>query len=305
MKLDGDELFLPFHSGRAQPQRYQWDANGYSRTVAPNALTLLAAMKTKLGPARQAPPIAGQVARSQRLADHYGERLSITATHLYLAQTLLPFLWQRGDLGGRDFSVFMTRLPLHVLHKKLDDLAARFPERKTFQEFRAPGWMVDAEAEALERAESIITPHALLAGLFPGKSQQLEWKLPTVPRRQPGSCIVFPGPALARKGAFELREALRGTGKDLLLLGGGASEMESFWEGVNVESAGQDWLDRASVVVQPAFIEYSPRPLLRALAAGIPVIATAECGIKEHKYLTTVPAGNVQALRDALHLYEE
>src|SRR5258708_14546103 len=161
-------------------------------------------MKARLGPAAHAPPIAGQIARSQRLADYYGERLSISSTHLYVAQSLLPFLWQRGDLGGRAFSVFMTRLPLHILHKKLDDLAARFPERRTFQEFRAPDWMVEAEAEALEQAESIITPHALLAGLFPGKAQKLTWKMPTVlASRGARSDVVFPGPALARKGAFE------------------------------------------------------------------------------------------------------
>jgi VanW like protein len=304
MKLDGDELFLPFHSGWAQPQRYQWDANGYARTVAPNALTLLAAMKTKIGPARQSPPIAGQVARSQRLADYYGERLSVATTHLYLAQTLLPFLWQRGDLGGRGFSVFMTRLPLHILHKKLDALAARFPERKTFQEFRAPDWMVDAEAEALEQAESIITPHALLAGLFPGKSQQLDWKLPTVTRRQRGSCIVFPGPALARKGAFELREALEGT-NERLLVGGGVVERPGFWKGIDAAPVGNDWLRDAAVVVQPSFIENAPRPLLRALAAGIPVIATPECGIGEHPLLSTVDAGDVRGLKAALALVKQ
>jgi hypothetical protein len=227
-KLDSDELFLPFHSVRRHPARYQWDAHGYSRTIAPNALTLLAAMRAKLGAGRQAPPIAGQIARSQHLADYYGERLSVATTHLYLAQTLVPFLWRRGDLGGRTFSVFMTRLPLHILHKKLDDLAAKFPERKTFQEFRAPDWMVEAEAEALEQAESIITPHKLLAGLFPGKSHRLDWKVPNVVRRQRGSCIVFPGPALARKGAFELREALEETNERLLVLGS-AVERVSFW----------------------------------------------------------------------------
>ncbi|HJX84484.1 MAG TPA: hypothetical protein VJ723_09090, partial [Candidatus Angelobacter sp.] len=300
-KSDGDELFLPFHSTHRQPQRYAWHANGYARTVAPNALALLAAMKARLGLAVQAPPIAGQVARSQCLANYYGERLSISSTHLYVAQSLLPFLWQRGDLGGRAFSVFMTRLPLHILHQKLDDLAARFPERKTFQEFRAPDWMVEAEAEALEQAESIITPHALLAGLFPGKSRKLEWKLPNVARRRRGSCIVFPGPSLARKGAFELREALEKTNEKLLVVGS-TVESAGFWKGIDIAPAGDDWLENAAVVVQPAFIENAPRLLLRALAVGIPVIATPECGLDEHPLLSIVEAGDVSGLKTALAL---
>ncbi|HLK52838.1 MAG TPA: hypothetical protein VKU42_05245, partial [Candidatus Angelobacter sp.] len=42
------------------------------------------------------------------------------------------------------------------------------------------------------------------------------------------------------------------------------------------------------------------RPLLRALAAGIPVIATPECGIADHPQLTLVPAGDAKALRDEI-----
>jgi glycosyltransferase involved in cell wall biosynthesis len=193
----------------------------------------------------------------------------------------------------------MTRLPLRILHKKLDDLEARFPERRTFQEFRAPDWMVEAEAEALERAESIITPHVLLAELFPGKSQQLEWKLPTELPRQPGSSIIFPGPALARKGAFELREVLEGTGEKLLVLGN-AVEFPGFWKETDVTTVGDDWLQDAAVVVQPSFIENAPRPLLRALAAGIPVIATPECGIGKHPLLSIVEAGDASGLKAAL-----
>jgi glycosyltransferase involved in cell wall biosynthesis len=68
-----------------------------------------------------------------------------------------------------------------------------------------------------------------------------------------------------------------------------------------VEASG-DWLDRAAVVVQPAFIEHNPRPLLRALAAGIPVIATKECGIGSHPLLTAISAGSVEELTAALRI---
>jgi hypothetical protein len=221
-------------------------------------------------------------------------------SHLYVAQSLLPFLWRRADLGGRSFSVLMTRLPLSALHHQLDALASRYPDRKTFLEFRAPSWMVEEEAEALERADQIITPHAFLAKLFPRKTVRLKWNTPQAERAQSGDCIVFPGPALARKGACELREALHGLNYPLQLINGQATESEGFWDGVQLESRSGDWLNHAGMVVQPAFIENNPRPLLRALAAGIPVVATPECGVDFHPMLTLIPAGDVEALNGAI-----
>jgi glycosyltransferase involved in cell wall biosynthesis len=300
LKSDRDELFLPFHSNLRKISRYKWDSIGYTKIIAANIHTVLSSTKERFGLAGNLPPVAIQVSRSKTLADYYSERLSAGVSYLHIAQSLLPFLWRRGDLGGRGFSVLMTRTPLRVLHKKLDDLVARFPKRKTFQEFRAPDWMVEAEAEALERADEIVTPHALLAGLYPHKTTKLKWKVPHVDQNPSGACIVFPGPALARKGAFELREAVAGSDRKLVVLNGKIVESGNFWDGMNVVNAGRDWLRDAAVVVQAAFIENAPRPLLRALAAGVPVIATPECGIEAHPQLTLVPAGEVAALESAL-----
>ena len=295
-----DELFLPLYSSLWKQPRYRWTSNGFSRVVAANFQTMLASFQTRFGASRKLPPIARQIQRSQNLAQYYSERLSISASNLYVAQSLLPFLWRRGDLGGRSFSVLMTRLPLHVLHDKLDELALQSPERKTFQEFRAPAWMLKAEAEALEQADRIVTPHSALANLFPLKTTWLEWKLPAANPGRRGPCVVFPGPSLARKGAYELRDALRGLDYPLLVLNPQTVESKQFWNGVPLADAAGDWLRQAAVVVQPAFIENNPRPLLRALAAGIPVIATPECGMEPHPLLTLTPAGNAEGLRDAI-----
>jgi len=295
-----DDLFLPYHSNWKKVGRYAWEPQGYRRTIAGNVSTLLAAAKSRLRLNGTLPPVAVQVARSAELADYYGRRLAIDVSHLYVAQSLLPFLWRRGDLGGRSFDVLMTRLPLRALHRQLDDLAIGFPERKSFREFRAPEWMVTAESEALERAGQIITPHSALAGLFPLKATWLPWKFPAAKPASRGSCVVFAGPSLARKGAFELREALRGLGCQLRILNGQAMESKNFWDGIEPAGPSGDWLERAAVVVQPAFVENNPRPLLRALSSGIPVIATPECGIESHPMLTLVPAGDSTALRKAL-----
>ncbi len=299
IKSGMDELFLPYHSNFKTLGRYEWDNKGYRRTIAASAQTLLATVKSRLHLNSGLPPAAVQVARSQALADYYSDRLSIDTSHLYVAQSLLPFLWHKGDLGGRIFSVLMTRSPLRALHQQLDALAAQFPERTTFQEFRALAWMAEAEAEALEQADQIITPHCEFARLFPLKSKLLDWKLPHVKGGQCGPHVVFPGPALARKGAFEVRDAVQDLDCPLLVLNR-TVESEDFWDGVQLVRMSDDWLGQAAVVIQPAWIENNPRPLLRALAADIPVIATPECGIGAHPLLTLVPAGDTRALRNEI-----
>lgn len=299
-RSEADDLFLPYYSSFRSIARYRWSSPGYRQTIAANAPTLLAAVKSRLHLDRNLPPVAAQVVRSQALADYYSPRITPDVSHLYVAQSLLPFLWRKGDLGGRSFTVLMTRLPLQTMHHKLDGLSQQYPERKTFQEYRAPAWMVEAESEALEQASQIITPHSSLANLFPLKTTWLEWKLPQVKRSSHGKCVVFPGPALARKGACEVREAMQGLEYPLLVLNGQATESSNFWNGVQLADKAEDWLSHAALVVQPAFIENNPRPLLRALATGIPVIATPECGIEAHPLLTLVPAGDAGALRDEI-----
>ncbi|MBZ5525680.1 MAG: VanW family protein [Acidobacteriia bacterium] len=300
-RVFGDELYLPFHSSMIRPARYHWATEGYAKVTAATLPTSLASVKERFGLDGDLSPIAAQVQRSQALARYYSRHLSSGISFLFVAQSLLPFVSRNGDLGGRGYSVLMTRLPLQTLHSRLDELAARFPDRPSLAEFRAPAWMVEAETEALERAESIITPHALLAGLYPQKTRLLEWKLPEATPSAPGDCIVFPGPALARKGAFELRKALSGSTRPLMVVNNETREYEKFWQGTSLARRDHsDWLQRAAVVVQPAFVEDSPRLLLRALAAGIPVIATPECGIADHPGLTLISAGDVGALKRAL-----
>lgn len=299
IRSGSDDLFLPYQSRMRQICRYQWNSEGYRQTVAANMQTLLAAITARFHLNASRPPVAQQVARSESLANFYGNRISTDTSHLYVAQSLLPFLWRRGDLGGRSFSVFMTRLPLQTLHQRLDALATQFPERKTFKEFRAPGWMSRAESEALAQADQIITPHAPLATLFQHKSQLLNWKMSAAERPHRGSYIVFPGPSLARKGAFELRDAIQDLDLPLLVLNQTA-ESDDFWGGVRLLPSRENWLRQAAVVVQPAFIENNPRLLLRALSAGVPVIATPDCGIAKHPLLTLVPAGDARQLREEI-----
>ena len=50
----------------------------------------------------------------------------------------------------------------------------------------------------------------------------------------------------------------------------------------------------------PAWVERQPRRLLRALAAGVPVIASEACGLLPQPGLLFVPVGDAEALAKAL-----
>jgi glycosyltransferase involved in cell wall biosynthesis len=53
-------------------------------------------------------------------------------------------------------------------------------------------------------------------------------------------------------------------------------------------------------VVLPAWVEHQPRALLRAIAAGVPVIASRACGVEGLPGVRTIAAGDVDGLRAAI-----
>ena len=118
-------------------------------------------------------------------------------------------------------------------------------------------------------------------------------------RKSEPPAILFPCATLGRKGAYELREALRGMNV-LLLLGGPILEDQRFWQGFNVEVVTPAQMQRATIVVQPSIVESQPRALLKALAGGIPVIATESCGLPPMEGLHLVALMDISSLRSAI-----
>ena len=55
-----------------------------------------------------------------------------------------------------------------------------------------------------------------------------------------------------------------------------------------------------TALVIPAWIEHEPRLALRALASGVPVIASRACGLPAHPLLTEIDAGDVPSLVAAM-----
>ena len=237
--------------------------------------------------------------RTEAIARRLARLLTHDVTAVTVAQSYLPFLWRDGWLGGREVSVLMTRLPMDALQARLDAAAERRPER-SLSDFRAPEWLPRAEAEALAACDHVITPHAEIAALFGDRTVRTPWVSPAPQRRGPGDHggrIVFPGPTVARKGAFAVREAAIALHLEVAPLGT-ALEGAGFWRGVRIAAPG-DWMD-ADVVVQPAVVEHAPRRLLAALAAGLPVIASPACGLDPQLGLTLVPPDDGPALIEAL-----
>ncbi len=81
-------------------------------------------------------------------------------------------------------------------------------------------------------------------------------------------------------------------------------ERDDFWAGMKVELTDRLSLDGVGLVVLPAHIEHKPRFLLRAIACGIPVIATDACGLGEMAGVTTIPVEDLAALRSAMIEHE-
>lgn len=300
-----DVLLLPLDGGRFGKANYAWRAEGFGRVRESRAATLRRAWASRRLAAQGAARQRALLTHAERLADSYARRLTYDVTHLTVAQPLVPFLWRGGHLGGRTFDVLMTRLPLARLHETLDAARALHPDSRTLGDFRAEDWLVRAEEDALARARKVITPHARVAALFPGRAVPLDWHLPraaaaTLPGRDEARRVVFPAATVARKGVYELRSAARELGLRLTLTGA-QLEGPDFWRGVEVErAAGGDWLEGACAVVLPSFVEHAPRRLLEAVARGVPVVASTACGLEGVPGVVSVPAGDARALRGAL-----
>ena len=254
------------------------------------------------------------------MAQALAKVLTYDATNVVVSQNLLPFLWRAGHLGGRTFDVLMTRLPIGILEERLDLVSRLHPESPTAGQFRADDSMVEAEMEALSNARNLITPNSEVAAFFPGRAVKLPWLMPAGYRtlsygdqgslrdtRQRnkgawGAGILFPASALARKGAYELREAAERLGLELVVTGPSLEGAE-FWKGVKIRVAGADPLERIGLVVLPAYIEDKPRLLLRALARGIPVIASQSCGLAGIPGVTNLPRIDRDALIEAFQCH--
>lgn len=295
-----DELFLPMNGKRFRRANYAWNIAGFGRVSQSLLTTAIRSYRSRRLAAQGAARQRGLLETYERLAADYSKKLTFDALHVVVDQNLLPFLWKSGALGGRTFDVLMTAMPIAELQTRLDAAAALHPESKTLSDFRADDQLLDTEMRALAAARKIITPHTDIASLFGQRAVLIPWKRPVTERSKTtvnaNLTVVFPASTVGRKGCYELRNALRGLNIKLLTMGP-MIEAGGFWDGFDVSPAGDDWLEAADLVVLAAFVEHRPRRLIRAAAAGVPVIASTACGVSNIDDIVFVKAGDAAGLR--------
>ncbi|NVB43703.1 glycosyltransferase family 4 protein [Pseudenhygromyxa sp. WMMC2535] len=333
--LPGEQLAaLPISALAGPGSRYAWPraAVGSREYFPARALTrsLRARSLASQGAARQRALLADDAALAAAMAEALGPE----DTALVVSQNLLPFLWRLGALGGRRVTVLMQRLPLAALQARLDEAAAQNPNSPTLADFRADPQLVEDEARALDEAIAVVTPHAEVAACFPDKAVRLRWAGGRAraggllegeawageggdldARREPGRReadaplrLWMPTSTVGRKGAWELRaaiERLHALRPELALhlwISGRELEGPRFWAdtGATLHQGAPTRLDQLDAVVCPAWVEHQPRSLLRAAAAGVPVIASRACGLAGVAGIRELPTGDRDALFEAL-----
>jgi VanW like protein len=303
-----DYLLLPVAGQQIKKANYAWHTNGFGRVSQHRSILALRAAQSVLL------HFAGQGAKFQQLlmsqsrylAQVYGHSLAVDATHVVVTQSLLPHLWQGGYLQGRSFDVLMTALPMQKLQARLDLAAKHYPQSPTLNNFRVSPEIAAWEMSALQQAKKLIAPHQELAMLWPEKTELLDWVMPVANTKSTIPCnskptVVLPTSSLGRKGIYELKAALTGLDIHLIITG---SELEEprFWHDFEIEYVPNyaQALQRANIVVLPAWVEHQPRRALQSIAQGIPTIVSTACGLPDIDGVTQVPIGDIVALRTAI-----
>jgi glycosyltransferase involved in cell wall biosynthesis len=302
-----DCIYVPIDGQKFRRSNYAWQTDEFDRVSQYWWFAADRAWQSRKlanqGAARQ----QMLMAQSRSLALKYGKNLTPDTTHLVITQSLLPWLWAAGYLGGRTFDVLMTGLPIVHLQQRLDRASKLYPHSSTLSDFRAVPEVAEWEIAAFKRARKIITPHTDLARLWPDRTELLDWELPPTIDRQihdrvaRRATIVLPSSSLGRKGIYELRAAIIDLDVDLIIAGGNLENRE-FWQGYAV-SFQPDYalaLQQADLVVLPAWVEHQPRRILQAVAAGIPTIVSNACGLDRLPNITSVTLGDVRGLQQAI-----
>jgi hypothetical protein len=237
-----------------------------------------------------------------KIAKAASKLIPIHATHLVVAQNLLPFLYDCGALGGRTFDVLMYRMTIGDLHERLNFAYSQHPDSLTLSDFRAPDALIEMEINALNIAGKIITPHADVAAIFQHKTIKLNWHIPASSNTEKkGQKILFPASALGRKGAFLIKQLAQELNLSLTV-SGLATEYEGFWDNIHTETFSGSF-EEIGLVIYPTYIEHQPRQILKAISKNIPVITTAACGIEASNNVHIIDTGNYEQLKTEVLKY--
>jgi glycosyltransferase involved in cell wall biosynthesis len=307
VRTERDRLYLPIDGRKFRKLNYDWSTEGFDSINQYWWFTARRAYQSRKLAKQGAERQQMLMAQARSLALNYGKNLTPDTTHLVITQSLLPWLWEAGYLGGRTFDVLMTGLPIEHLQQRLDRACELHPHSSTLGDFRSVEELAQWEMMALNRADKIITSHSDVARLWASKTELLNWEIPSriklLSRDRSGQkpTIILPSSSLGRKGIYELREAIAGLDLNLIIAGSNLEDRE-FWQGYSVsfQPDYQLGLQQADLVVLPAWVEHQPRRILQAVAAGIPTIVSTACGLDRVPNVTSVAIGDSQSLRQSI-----
>ena len=296
-----DHFILPLKKNRwIKTNRYNWAAAHPQKTKATQFQGLFRALQLRFAPKNKNNVFELSLQLDKKIAKAAARQIPIDATHVVIAQNLLPFIYETGALGGRTFDVFMTRLPFEKLHERLDLAYNQYKDSPTLNDFRASKELIALENKALTSARKIITPHSELAAIFKNKAVKLDWQIPAIPNGQPnGTKVLFPASAVGRKGAYEIKRLAKELQLELVI-SGRTIETAHFWQDLKIEKFNGDWR-QIGLVVYPTYVEHQPRLLLKAVAQDIPVITTTASGLKPSAQVEVLEINNFEQLKNAVH----
>lgn len=294
---------------RPRLRRNAWRAPSVARLHIAHGPSWKRALRQRLHAGEGGKRQAGRLQLASDLAAAYARKLSPAHTELVLTQDLLVPLWRAGTLGGRTYVVYVPELPSSEIQSRLDLAAAANPGAPSLVDFRVDvAWQHD-EWRALAGARRRMTPHHEVFCVLQAAGLEVEllpWEEPSVPvsdqpARGNGLTLTLAGSALARKGAHEVAAAARALGARVEILGTPPAHAAD-WKDVDWISVrhASEWWSNTDVVVLPAYVEHQPRALLKAIAAGVPVVATSACGLGARAGLIEVPAGDTESLLKAI-----
>jgi hypothetical protein len=296
-----DHFILPLKKNRwIKTNRYNWAAAHPQKTKATQFQGLFRALQLRFAPKNKNNVFELSLQLDKKIAKAAARQIPIDATHVVIAQNLLPFIYETGALGGRTFDVFMTRLPFEKLHERLDLAYNQYKDSPTLNDFRASKELIALENKAFTSARKIITPHSELAAIFKNKAVKLDWQIPAIPNGQPnGTKVLFPASAVGRKGAYEIKRLAKELQLELVI-SGPTIETAHFWQDLKIEKFNGDWR-QIGLVVYPTYVEHQPRLLLKAVAQDIPVITTTASGLEPSAQVEVLEINNFEQLKNAVH----
>ena len=299
-KSCSDVFLLPWHGALFSKKGYDWNLpkETHVQTHITSLIYRSIVMRKGYGGGRRQEILEKF---DRHFADRYAKRLPYNIRHLKIWQNFLPFLYMNKALGGRTYDILAWRPPRHILHEILDKEYALWPQSKTLSDFRSQKQVVEAEKIAFEQAQQIYTPNAELAKLYPQKAILLPWSKPTDRVYKRGKKIVFLGPTVGRNAAYSVREAIKKLELKLTVVGKNLED-EHFWDGVVTDNVSFDsnWLEEASLILRPASTDFKPRLIMKALSAGIPVIASPWCGLSGQEGLHFINSSDPHELAEKI-----